>query len=72
MDDQYQTPYNHKQASGSTGNFQDTSKILSNNETDLNSTQQGYLKAINKLVRSIERAHQHTKLLTSSLEKKDA
>ena len=54
MDNWYQTPYNQRQASGSTENFQDTSTRLINNETDLNSAQQGYIKAINKIVRSTE------------------
>ena len=69
MDNQYQTCYYERQRSGKTKNFKDTSTRLTNNETDLNSTQ-GYIKAINKLVRSIERANHHTELLTSATEKK--
>ena len=43
--------------------FQDSTYNLSNTETELNSTQQGYIKAITKLVRSIERANHHIQLL---------
>ena len=50
--------------------FQDSTSNLTNNETELNSTQQGYIKAITKLVRSIERANHHIQLLNSALEKK--
>ena len=50
--------------------FQDSTSSLTNTETELNSTQQGYKKAITKLVRSIERANHHTQLLTTAIEKK--
>ena len=50
--------------------FQDSTSSLHNTETELNSTQQGYIKAITKLVRSIERANHHTQLLTTAIDKK--
>ena len=50
--------------------FQDSTSSLTNTETELNSIQQGYIKAITKLVRSIERANHHTQLLTTAIEKK--
>ena len=50
--------------------FQDSMSNLTNTETDLNSTQQGYIKAITKLVRSIERANHHIQLLKTAIEKK--
>ena len=43
---------------------------LTNTETELNSTQQGYIKAITKLVRPIERANHHIQLLTTAIDKK--
>ena len=53
-----------------TDEFQDSTSNLSNTETELNSTQQGYIKAITKLVRSIERANNHIQLLTTAIDKK--
>ena len=53
-----------------TDEFQDSTSNLSNTETELNSTQQGYIKAITKLVRSIERANQHIQILTTARDKK--
>ena len=50
--------------------FQDSTSNLTNTETELNSTQQGFIKAITKLVRSIERANHHIQLLNTALEKK--
>ena len=50
--------------------FQDSTSSLTNTETELNSTQQGYIKAITKLVRSMERANHHTQLLTTAIDKK--
>ena len=50
--------------------FQDSTSSLSNTETELNSTQQGYIKAITKLVRSIERANHHIQILTTAIDKK--
>ena len=50
--------------------FQDSKSNLNNTETELNSTQQGFIKAITKLVRSIERANHHKQLLNTALEKK--
>ena len=50
--------------------FQDSTSNLTNTETELNSTQQGYIKAITKLVRSIKRANHHIQLLNTALEKK--
>ena len=50
--------------------FQDSTSSLTNTEIDLNSTQQGYIKAITKLVRSIERANHHIQLLKTAIEKK--
>ena len=50
--------------------FQDSTSNLSNTETELNSTQQGYIKAITKLVRSIERANHHIQLLNTAIDKK--
>ena len=50
--------------------FQDSTSNLTNAETELNSTQQGYIKAITKPVRSFERANHHIQLLNSALEKK--
>ena len=50
--------------------FQDSTSSLTNTETDLNSTQQGYIKAITKLVRSIERANHHIQLLKTAVDKK--
>ena len=50
--------------------FQDSTSNLSNTETELNSTQQGYIKAITKLVRTIERAHHHIQLLNTAIDKK--
>ena len=50
--------------------FQDSTSNLTNTETDLNSTQQGYIKAITKLVRSIERSNHHIQLLKTTIEKK--
>ena len=50
--------------------FQDSTSNLSNTETELNSTQQGYIKAIIKLVRSIERANHHIELLNTAVDKK--
>ena len=50
--------------------FQDSTSNLTNTETELNSQQQGYIKAITKLVRSTERANHHIQLLNSALEKK--
>ena len=49
--------------------FQDSTSNLSNTETELNSTQQGYIKAITKLVRSIERANHHKQLLNKAIDK---
>ena len=49
--------------------FQDSTN-LTNTDTCLNSTQQGYIKAITKLVRSIERANYHIQLLTITIDKK--
>ena len=53
-----------------TEEFQDTTSNLSNIETELNNVQQGYIKAITKLVRSIERANHHIQLLTTAIDKK--
>ena len=50
--------------------FQDSTSNLTNTETELNSTQQGFIKAITKLVRSIERANHYIQLLNTALEKK--
>ena len=50
--------------------FQESTSNLSNSETELNSTQQGYIKAITKLVRSIERANHYVQLLTIAIDKK--
>ena len=50
--------------------FQDGTSYLSNTETELNSTQQGYIKAITKLFRSIERANHHIQLLTTAIDEK--
>ena len=50
--------------------FQDSTSNLSNTEIELNSSQQGYIKAITKLVRSIERANHHIQLLTTATDKK--
>ena len=50
--------------------FQDSTSNLTNTETELNSTQQGFIKAITELVRSIERANHHIQLLNTALEKK--
>ena len=50
--------------------FQDSTLNLSNTKTELNSTQQGYIKAITKLVRSIERAYHHIQLLTTAIDKR--
>ena len=50
--------------------FQDSTSNLSNTETELNSTQQGYIKAITELTRSIERANHHIQLLTTAIDKK--
>ena len=50
--------------------FQDSTSNLTNKETDLNSTQQGYMKAITKLVRSIERTNHQILLLKTAIEKK--
>ena len=50
--------------------FQDSTSSLTNTETELNSTQQGYIKAITKLVRSIERANHHIQLLKTAIDKK--
>ena len=36
----------------------------------MNSTQQGYIKAITKLVRSIERANHHIQIVTTAIDKK--
>ena len=49
--------------------FQDSTSNLSYTETELNSTQQGYIKAITKLVRSIKRANHHIKLLSTAIDK---
>ena len=45
---------------------QDSMSNLSYTETELNSTQQGYSKAITKLARSIERANHHIQLLNTA------
>ena len=50
--------------------FQDRTSNLTNTETELNSIQQGYIKEITKLVRSIERANHHIQLLNTALVKK--
>ena len=50
--------------------FQDSTSNLSNTETELNSTQQGYIKAITKLVRSIETANHHIQRLKTAIDKK--
>ena len=50
--------------------FQDSTSNLTNTETELNSTQQGFIKAITRLVRSIKRANYHIQLLNTALEKK--
>ena len=50
--------------------FQDSTSSLTNTEADLNSTQQGYIKAITKLVRSKERANHHIQLLKIAIDKK--
>ena len=50
--------------------FQNSTSNLSSTETELNSTQQGYIKAITKLVSLIERANHHIQLLNTALEKK--
>ena len=50
--------------------FQDSTTNISNTETELNNTQQGYIKAITKLVRSIERANHYIQLLTTAIDKK--
>ena len=50
--------------------FQDSKSNVTNTETELNSTHQGYIKAITKLVRSIERANHHIQVLNTALEKK--
>ena len=50
--------------------FQESISSLSSTETELNSTQLGYIKAITKLVRSIERANHHIQLLTTAIDKK--
>ena len=49
--------------------FQDSISNLSNTETEVNSTKQGYIKAITKLVRSIERANHHIQLLTTAIDR---
>ena len=49
--------------------FQDSTSNL-NTETELNSTRQGYIKAITKLVRSIKRANHHIQLLNTAIDKK--
>ena len=53
-----------------TEEFQDTNTDVINNEEDLTSHLQGYIKAITTLVRSVERANHHIKLLTTAIEKK--
>ena len=53
-----------------TEEFQDSTSNLTNTEAELNSIQQGYIKAITKLVRSIERANCHIQLLTTAIDKK--
>ena len=53
-----------------TDEFQHSTSNLSNTETELNSTQQVYIKAITKLVRSPERANHHIQLLTTAIDKK--
>ena len=50
--------------------FQDSTSNLTNTETELNSTQQGYIKAITNIVRSIERANHHIQLLNTAVDKK--
>ena len=50
--------------------FQDSTSNISNTETELNSMQQGYIKAITKLERSIERANHHIQLLNTAIDKK--
>ena len=50
--------------------FQDSTSNLSNTETEFNSTQQGYIKATTKLVRSIERDNHHIQLLNTAIDKK--
>ena len=50
--------------------FQDSTSNLTNAEIKLNSTQKGYIKAITKLVRSIERANHHIQLLNTAIDKK--
>ena len=50
--------------------FQESTSNLSNTETELNSTQQGYIKTITKLVRSIERTNHHIQILTTAIDKK--
>ena len=50
--------------------FQDSTSNLTNTDTELNNTQQGYIKAITKLVRSIERANHHIQLLKIDIDKK--
>ena len=50
--------------------FQDSTSSLTNTETELNSAQQGYIKAITKLVRSIETANHHIQLLKTAIDKK--
>ena len=50
--------------------FQDSTSNLTNTETELNSTQQGYIKPITKLVRSIERANHHIQQLNTAIDKK--
>ena len=50
--------------------FQDSTSSLTNTETELNSTQQGYIKAITRLFRSIERANHHIQLLKTAVDKK--
>ena len=58
------------QAMDNQDEFQDSTSNLSNTETELNSTQQGYIKTITKLVRSIERANYHIQLLNTAIDKK--
>ena len=50
--------------------FHDSTSNLCNTETELNSTQQEYIKAITKLVRSTERANHHIQLLNTAIDKK--
>ena len=49
--------------------FEDSASNLSNTETEVDSTQQGYIKAITELVRSIERANHHIQLLNTAIDK---